>query len=336
VNKKILFRVINYIFFFAIAIALMYICFKDINYNAFITELKKVDYIWVILSVMVGMIANIFRALRWQMLIRPLNYNVSAINTYHAVMVGYLVNFALPRVGEISRCVVLRKTDKAHVNVLIGTVVTERIVDMLCLLLSMLLVLCLQYDYFASFMSNNFMPAFSDWIGNLTSSAYWWIELTSALILCCAIIYLLRKKILKSTFAIKMKSVLRDISSGLKSIFYMRRTFLFFLYTFLIWLCYWLTSYLTMFAIPATAGLTAGNALFLMVMGSLGWVLPVQGGFGAYHYIVMLGLSFFGIKNEQGVIFATISHESQAIAMIFFGLISLIIVSLIKQKNVNY
>jgi hypothetical protein len=113
----------------------------------------------------------------------------------------------------------------------------------------------------------------------------------------------------------------------------MRHLGLFLFYTLGIWVCYWLTSYLTMFAIPATSSLTAADALFLMVMGSLGWLAPVQGGFGAYHFMIILGLGLYNISSDKGAIFATISHESQALSQIFFGFISLVVVFFATRKK---
>ena len=328
------FKIINYLFFLGLAVVLMYFCFKGVKFENFIGELKNANYTWVALSIMVGLLANVFRAIRWRMLIEPIGYKPSTSNVYHAVMIGYLVNFALPRVGEITRCAVLRKTDKAPVDVLVGTVVAERIIDMICLLFSILLVLIIQYDYFGTFLSERVFSVLSQNIGSVFQSMPWlWGSIGLLLIGGLAMLYLFRKELLKFSTVKKLKNISKGILSGLKSIIHMRRLGLFLLWTLFIQLCYWLTSYLTMFALPATSGLSGADALFLMVMGSLGWVAPVQGGFGAYHVMVTLGLSFYGISQDQGIIFATISHESQAISMIIFGFISLIAVFFIKKKN---
>ncbi|MDR1056548.1 MAG: flippase-like domain-containing protein [Prevotellaceae bacterium] len=328
-------KIVNYLFFLALAVVLMYFCFKGVKFEDLVEELKSADYTWVLLSIVVGMAANVFRALRWRMLIKPVGYNPSAINTYHAVMIGYLVNFALPRVGEITRCAVLRKTDKAPVDVLLGTVVTERIIDMLCLLASISLVFILQYDFFGTFLSENVFSVFSSKLISSFSYMVWqWIGLALLLVIGgLVLLYMFRRELLEFSAVKKIKNIPKGILNGLKSIFRIRNLGLFLFYTLATWACYWLTSYLIMFAIPATAGLTAADALFLMVMGSLGWVAPVQGGFGAYHFMVTLGLGLYGIASEQGVIFATISHESQAISMIFFGFISLIAVFFTNRKN---
>lgn len=331
-NKAL--KLLNYLFFLSLAVVLMYFSFQGVKFQDLVDGLKSANYTWISLSVAVGMLANVFRALRWQMLIKPLGYNPSSINTYHAVMVGYLVNFALPRVGEISRCAVLKKTDDVPVDSLLGTVVTERIIDMLCLLLSIVLVFLLQYDFFGDYLSNNVFPIFFNKINTIFQTKPWlWLSVILALCGGLLLVYLFRQKLMEFSAFKKMRSISKGLLEGVKSIFHMRRRGLFLLYTLSIWVCYWLTSYLALFAVTATAGLTPTDALFLMVMGSLGWVAPVQGGFGAYHFMVTLGLALYGIPSTQGVVFATISHESQAIAMIVFGFVSLIALFFISRKK---
>lgn len=331
--KSKAFKIVNYLFFLLLAIVLMYFCFRGIKFEDLVEGLKSANYTWVILSMIVGMVGNMLRALRWRILIAPLGYKPSVFNTYNAVMIGYLVNFALPRVGEITRCGVLRKTDKAPVDLLLGTVVTERIVDLICLVLSILLVIVLQYDVFGTFLSDNVFSVFFGKVSSLFQQMPWlWITSLLIIIAGIVLIYLFRRELLEFSAVKKLKNISKGLLNGLKSIFHIQQPWAFLFYTIGIYVCYWLTSYMTIFALPATSGLNGSDALFLMIMGSLGWIAPVQGGFGAYHFMVALGLGLYGISQEQGIIFATISHESQAITMILFGFISLLTIFLTTRK----
>ena len=128
--------------------------------------------------------------------------------------------------------------------------------------------------------------------------------------------------------------ILKGLLEGLISAFRMKEKWMFLLYTLLIWLSYWLTSLTTIYAFPQVSYLNGTDALFLMIIGGLGWVVPVQGGVGAYHFIVSLALAkVYGIAQATGVVFATISHEAQALVMIVCGIASVINISLWKKRN---
>ena len=132
----------------------------------------------------------------------------------------------------------------------------------------------------------------------------------------------------------KLYDIAKGLWQGVLAAFRMKGKGLFFIYTAAIWGTYWLTSYTTIQAFPSVSYLDGSDALFLMIVGGLGWVVPVQGGLGAYHFIVSLALwSVYSIPQTTGVIFATISHESQALAMIVCGVVSLISVSLWSRNT---
>jgi hypothetical protein len=130
----------------------------------------------------------------------------------------------------------------------------------------------------------------------------------------------------------KFRTTLTGLVEGLKSVFKMKEKLHFIGYTLGIWTCYWLSSYLVIKALPSTSSLTSADGLLLMVLGSLGWIVPVPGGFGTFHTLIAWGLMMYGISFEEGVIFATLSHETQLLVMVFFGLIALTSVSLTKNK----
>jgi hypothetical protein len=158
-----------------------------------------------------------------------------------------------------------------------------------------------------------------------TVPTYVFVGIFVFVLIVCFLLFHIRKKI---------KEIVSGLISGLKTGIKMKNRKIFFFYTILIYLCYWMTGLLLLKAVPATASLNAIDALFLFVVGAFGWVIPAQGGFGSYHILFALGLGVFGISYNDGIIVATISHESQVIFMILLGLVSLIMF-LYSQKKIN-
>jgi uncharacterized protein (TIRG00374 family) len=311
------------------ALALWY-CFRNIRFDEFITHLKSVNYFYIGLSTVCGFMAFIIRALRWNIMINTLGYKLPVYDTYNAVAIGYIANLAIPRIGEITRCATLYKTNGIRINALFGTVVTERIIDMLSLFVIMLLVFFIRMEKFSDFVSKNIIRQWKPVFENLSLASV--LLIAVAVIALGAVAWIIFKRLLKRPSMHKFRNMLSGLADGLKSVFRMKRTFHFIVYTVVIWTLYWLNSYLVMLALPSTSALTAADALLLMVLGSLGWIVPVPGGFGTFHTLVAWGLMMYGLNFNDGVIFATLSHESQLLVMAFFGLIALISVSLTKNK----
>jgi conserved hypothetical protein len=320
-NKKAA-NTLKYLFFLALAIVLMYFAFRAISFTDFVEGLKSANYWLVSASILAGIAAYILRALRWKILIDSLGYNISAKNVYHATMIGYLANFTIPRIGEIIRCTALKKTDNIAFEKSFGTVIVERCYDLLFLLLFLFLVIAIRFEVFGVFISEKIYHPAIEKISNMSIYAF-----IGIFIFAVAIIFLffhIRKKIKKN---------ITGLISGLKTGIKMKSRKIFFLYTILIYLCYWMTGFLILKAIPTTASLDIVDALFLFVIGAFGWVIPAQGGFGSYHILVALGLGVFGISYSDGIIVATISHESQVIFMILLGLASLVTVFVFSKKQ---
>jgi uncharacterized protein (TIRG00374 family) len=319
-NKKTV-KILKYLFFLALAIALMYLAFKSVNFNEFIAELQNVNYWLVALSIIIGITGYFFRVLRWKILIDSLGYNISPKNVYNAIMIGYLANFTIPRIGEIIRCSVLKKTDKIDFEKTLGTVIVERCYDIIFLFLFLFFVIAIKFKIFGTFVSEKIYQPLIERISTipvfLIISA---IAVTSVILL---FVFYIRKRISK---------VLKGLVSGLKTGIVMKNRKEFLFYTILIYLCYWLTGFLVLKSFPATSSLNATDALFLFVVGAFGWVIPAQGGFGSYHILVALGLGVYGISYDDGIIVATIAHESQVIFMILLGFVSLLMFLIFCRK----
>jgi uncharacterized protein (TIRG00374 family) len=323
-------NVVYFLIFMALGALALWYCFKSIDFNEFVDHLKSVNYFYVGLSMVFGFVAYIIRALRWNILINTLDYKPSVYSTYNAVVIGYIANLAIPRIGEIARCASLYKSNRIPVNLSFGTVVTERIIDMLSLFAIMVIAFIVRMDLFSSFIHERIIVPWKPVIENLSAVSVSLIVL--AVIILAAAAFIILKRLLKKPSMHKFKTVLSGLVRGLKSVFKMKKKIPFIGYTVAIWSCYMLNTYLVMIAFPWTAMLTAGDGLLLLVLGSLGWLVPVPGGFGSFHTLVAWGLMMYGIDFDSGVIFATISHETQLLGMVFFGLIALFSVSLTKNN----
>jgi len=335
--KRKLIRAFNFFIFLAVGILLLYVAFKGIDFNHLVENLKSANYFWVSLSLFFAFIAYLSRAYRWRLLIEPLNYKPPLKNVFYALMFGYLANFAFPRIGEITRCGSLTKSDKIPMDSLIGTVIIERAMDMIVLFLLLFIVFIAKLESFGNFIKQNvFVPIFKKFINTVDFSIYYWLIIVVVIIGLIGLYYFFRKRFKRVRIVIKIRKILRGIISGVKTVTKMQNRSVFLLHTVIIWVSYFLMTYVVLFSIPATSTLTPIDGLFILVIGGLGMAAPVQGGIGAFHWIVSLALSLYGVSREEGLVFATIQHESQAIFAILLGgfsILMLFINSRRKRKN---
>lgn len=342
-NRKRFIKIIKYLLMLALAVALLYISFKGVQWKDFVEGLAGCNYWWIALSMLVGASELIIRSLRWHLLLRPLDNEISRMRTCHGVNMAFLTNFIFPRMGELVRCGVVANR-RLSFQAAVGTVVAERALDMICLIIVVLLMFVFNWSTFGVFIQDKLLTPFAQ---RFTGEALWAMAVALVLLIAgfVACLALCRKYRNKRFFG-TLYSIISGLGSGLGSILRMKHKFLFIVYTIALWASFWLTSYTTILAFQSTGTLDAvnaagehialggGDALFLMVAGALGWVVPVQGGIGAFHFIVSLALTtMYGISQSQGVVFATISHESQAIVMIAMGIFSAICLWFVKRNN---
>lgn len=327
--KQRIISAIKYILLFAAAIVLLWFSFREVKWSDFTGGLKSANYTLIAISMVVSIAAFWLRALRWRMIMLPLNSGVKRRDAWDGINIGYITNFAVPRAGEFARCGVITRKTGLSFEKAAGTVVLERSVDLLSLAVLSTAIFVLQWSRFGNFIDNQIFSAFGDrFSGGLGVVA---VTIFAAFAIFFYIVYLFRKK--HPVFR-KIADIVKGVLAGIVSGFRMKQKWLFIIYTLLIWICYWLMSYTTILAFPLVDGLGASDALFLMVIGGFGWAIPVQGGIGAYHFIISLALAtIYGIDQTTGVVFATISHGSQALTMIACGAVSLISFSFFKSKS---
>ena len=315
-----------------LAVFLFRMAFKDQDYDHVINALKSANYYWVFLSVSISVLSHFVRAIRWRMLINPMGYNVSILNTFHAVMAGYLANLALPRMGEVSRCGTLNRKTKVPVNALLGTVLVERAIDVLCLLFLTFVVIFFNFDFITGLLDTLQVPK-----KKIPHLDIWW--LIGIVAVLGLMLYGFFKIIIRfykaKRFWIRLKYFFLGVLGGIKAIKNLKSPFLFVFHTVLMWVLYFLVFYVCCFALTATNGILPFDALLGMITGSYGIAAPVQGGVGAFYALVALTLSSLPNQNinySDGLVFATIIHGVQMIMIIILGAIGTFVL-LINKKN---
>lgn len=326
--RKGILQTIKFIAFLAVGVVLLMLAFSNVNFSRLGADLKEADYSWLLLSILFGFIAYVSRARRWILLINPLGYHPTLKNSFYALMTGYLANLALPRIGEITRCVALGKKEKIPVDQLIGTVVVERTIDFLSLLTIMIVLIITSGDQISIFLRESILVPIQQKIFSAFGST--WILWTVILILTVAGFFLLiryKKQLRKIRFFSKMFDLARGIINGLKTITNLKRKWEFIFLTVFIWINYALMTWVVVFSIESTSHLTFGDSIFLLVIGGLAMSAPVQSGLGAFHYIISRGLLFVkGIPLEEGLVYALLTHESQLVFVAIIGTISFFII----------
>ena len=316
-NKNIS-KTIKYIISVAIAGVLLYFSFREVKWEDFITGLRTCRWEYIALSMVAGVAAFWFRGQRWRQLLLPIDPSTRLITTFNAVNIGYIANFVFPRIGEFVRCgVVTRRSEGklASYDKVLGTVVLERGWDMLSMFILLAVLLAARWEKFGGFFMNEMWEPLSARI----SFSLWWI-IIPFVILCAGGLYGIWKLRMRNVICGKIWRLCTGLGQGFSSCFRMEGKWRFFLSTAVIWGLYWLMAASTMWAIPVLDELNMIDALFLSLVGSLGWLVPVPGGFGAFHFVVSMALqAIYGIPFEVGIIFATLSHESQAVTMAIFG-----------------
>ena len=305
----------------------MWLAFRSVDFNKLYKELKVANYSWLLLSIFFGLTAYLSRARRWMLLINSLGYKPSFLNSFNALMTGYIANLALPRIGEITRCVALGKKEKIPVDQLIGTVIIERAVDVISLLMIMIALIFTGGGEIRKFIKESIISPIEQSVTSVLGSTFiLWVLLIVlvAAILIPIIIY--RRNLVRIRFFAKIFSIIRGIVNGLKTVTNLKRKGEFIFHTVLLWVSYFFMSWFVVFALDATSHLTVGNGIFLLVIGGLAMAAPIQGGFGAFHYIISRGLLIYGVPIEDGLAYALLSHESQLLLTVIIGIIAFFLI----------
>ncbi len=308
--------------------ALIWYTYRNENMGDVITKIKDAHLEFILLSFIAMILSHIARANRWNQLYQTMGYNPGTWRSFLAVMFGYLMNLAIPRAGEISRCAILRNTDKIPLEESIGTVVAERAFDLLIIIIIVALAFLFNYELF-----NQILSATQNVEGessNQGSGYLLWIFIgfVSLLIL----MYLVRRRLMRYQFFAKVGASLQKVGTGIMSIRHVKNKFLFLFNTIIIWVMYFLASYVVFFALPATSHLGLDVALTLLIVSTMAMIIPVPAG-SAYPLFVQTALTIYGVAESDGKVYATVMYGSTVLMILIVGGISFLIAAWLASKS---
>lgn len=319
-------NILRYLFWAAVSAVLVYFCIRAINWAQFLEALQQCRWEWVVMAMVFGMAGMLSRGLRWHMLMEPFDPSLSRRAVIDSNNIGQAVNLVLPRIGDVMKLAyILKHSGKGDAgkrlvsfDKSLGTVITERVWDAIVVGLMSIVLLVVKWDSFGAFLRGGLSGV---------GAGIWWslVGLSAVLAGLLILTYLLRHK---GGIWSRIWGYIHGFLQGMISFRQMKRPGLFILHTVLIWGFYWLTSACIIWALQdmeAFSALGWADAFFLMIAGAISSLLPVPGGFGAYHGVVAgTLLSIWNIPMGIGMIYATLNHESQVLAQALYGLFSYI------------
>lgn len=279
---------------------------------------EGVRYDIILFSLLFGLFANIVRGFRWGLLIGSLGERFKMSNMVYAVLGNYAVNLVLPRVGEVWRCGVITKYDKISFSKLLGTLFIDRVSDTVMVGMITLCIFIFNIGFFTNFFAKN--PELLDGFRSMFNSM--WIYVSAVIFI--ALIWFVFTYMSKFTLVQKAKGLLRNIWEGMKSIWLLEHKVRFLVETFLIWGGYFCYFYITFYAFDFTKDLGVVVGLITFTMSSIGVAVPVQGGIGPWHFMVIATLVCFGVNENDAAAFALVVHTVQTVWTGLCGLFGIV------------
>lgn len=341
-------QILQFVLFTGVGVLILYLVYQSQN-NAYIADcaLKGIPsdecslfeklrqdfadahYGWVALVILAFLFSNVVRAHRWLMLVHTLGKKGRMVNAFFTIMVGYFANMGLPRVGEVVRAGLFARYESIGAEKVMGTIVVDRILDLLSLLFAILLVIVLQGNVLIDFFRNR--------LGDSVLTQGWIYIVIASILLLLFFTYRFRHIIKRWNLYLRIHHLVEGFRDGLRSLKRVEHPWLVLLDTILIWLMYFLMMFLCFNAFGPTSHLGGMAGLMVFVFGGLGIVFPSPGGMGTFHAMVITALTIYGVTGEDGFSFANIQYFSvQLFGTILFGVIGLIVLPLInKRANPN-
>lgn len=309
--------------FFGIGLGLFWLAMRGVeDPEAMKRDMQSAEWWGIAASFVMGYLAIVSRGLRWKLLLTPMGHDPSAARSVHAVAFSYFANAFVPRSGEVARCAALNQTDDIPVDQLLGTVITERVVDFVMLFGLVGFALATNLDAFLALLDQAEVPAAPTLLGvsviaMLGLASLWWLSTQKG----------------RTGIIGKAALFLQGIGEGIRSVLAMERRGLFLLHTLFIWAMYFLMSYVLFKAIPAVSSLGLTDAVLVMVAGGFGMVLPSPGGIGSYHWAVSLGFAAVGFSVDVGFAVANVVWLTQTAMIVITGGLGYVMLFLHRMRR---
>ncbi len=304
-----------------LGIVILYFLYKGTDFNTLWADIQNANWAILTFSLIFGLSGNVIRGLRWELLIKPLGYSPKKSNLIFAVLGNYAINFALPRAGEIWRCGVIAKDEKIPFHKLIGTLIIDRLFDTLMVLFILLLAFFSNVALFHNNRDLFNLPKF------LTSPIFYAACIAFVILVIVVIIFFKDNSIVK-----RVRLFLSTMWNDMKIVWQMKEKKRFIVYTFGIWISYFLYFYVTFFAFDFTANLGVAAVLFIFTLNSISMGIPSNGGLGPWQAATVFGLCTFMVDDTQARAFATAVFAFQSIWVVICGLFGIAALSLQNRK----
>jgi len=322
-KKRTLITIAQYVIFLGLGIFIIYRMFDQMSPQdkADMMDSIKKTRLWVLIPVLfAGFFSHLFRALRWKLLLKPLHIHPRTTNITLSVLIGYLVNLLLPRMGEVAKCTVLARYEHVPADKMVGTIVAERAFDVLCLVIVTITAFILQASVIGDYAAQMFAQLASKRVllfGVVTGLAF----------LILFLVFLVRRD--KHS---KVGQFILGMKDGIAAIFKLKDRTAFIVYTICIWLLYWSQVVLGFWAMPGTDDLSLLAALVVLIFGSIGMIVT-PGGLGAYPALIAQILVFYGISDADGKAFGWVSWVAQTGIVLILGIIAVILLPLYNRNT---
>lgn len=329
-KKNVLKTVLTIAISVAFAGFFLWIALKGLDFQTIQKSLARANYMWVLVSAVFGIAAYWFRAIRWNILLEPLGHKISHSNSLWSLSFGYLMNLTIPRSGELARATALYGVEKVPVDQSFGTIILERVVDLVCMLVFLAITLVFKYDAIFAFYQKSGIQMNPNKI----------FLVLGVLTVLGIVFFAVRNRLLHVPVIGKIVGFINGILSGLTTIFRLKQKLKFFIYTVGIWVSYLMASYLVCFALPETSDFSIADGCFILVVGTFGMMIPASGGIGAFNLALKFGIMALFLSMgkdpdlgaETGLIYSFISLPLQICIMLVMGLIA--IPMLAKAKKI--
>lgn len=326
-SKKRINKILQVVFPIVLGALILIWTYKGFDFDRVWSVLDgEVNYWWMLFSLVFGVLGHLFRGWRWNLSLAPLGEYPKLSNSVYAIFVSYAANLVIPRVGEVSRCGILSKYDGVSFSKSLGTVVTERLIDTLCVLVITAVTLLLQSGVFARFFKETGTDG-AFFVHLFTSTNFY---ITLACIAALFILaYLLFRKL--SVFA-RVRGIINEIWQGCMSLRGVKNLPLFIFYTVGIWVCYFFQFYVTFYSFDFSASLGWMAGLVMFVVGSIAVIVPTPNGAGPWHFAVITMMMMYGVSKDDAGIFALLVHGIQTFLLILLGIYGLVALPLTNKQ----
>lgn len=302
----------------ALGVFLVWYSLSQISLDALLQYFKKANYTYIFLGMLFGLLSHLSRAYRWLFQLEPLGYKIKLGNSIMAVLATYLINYTIPRAGEVARASIITNYEKVPFEKVFGTIVAERIADLIMIFLVVVVTLFIQFDFIYSFLIDRFDPL-----------KLFIVALVGILGMLVVFQFI---KTGKSKLALRIKTFVNGLIEGALSIFKMKKKWAFIFHTLFIWAMYVLMFYVTTFALPQISDIPFSAILIGFIAGSFS-IAATNGGIGSYPEAIVLAFSLFGIAADPSRAFGWIMWSAQTILIIIFGGLSLIALPIYNRKK---